>query len=83
MYGVKMKRPKVPPVINLKKTVEVDGTSSVDFSRWKVNDVIMNYVRKFKSMEPNEEDDWDAPKVEGDAAKEDYDHGKRLAEIYA
>ena len=33
-------RKKREPIIDLKKTVEVDGISSVDFKHWKINDPI-------------------------------------------
>lgn len=39
-------RAKRKPIIDLTKTVEVEGVSSIDFGRWKANDVIMNYVDK-------------------------------------
>jgi triacylglycerol esterase/lipase EstA (alpha/beta hydrolase family) len=38
-------RAKKIPVVDTKKTVEVDGVSNIDYSRWTVKDVIQNYVK--------------------------------------
>jgi len=55
-------RKKREPIIDLTKTVEVDGVSDVDFSRWKINDHIQKYVDKISGKKPQEKEPW-APLV--------------------
>jgi len=47
-------RKKREPIIDLTKTVEVDGVSDVDFSRWKINDHIQKYVDKISGNKPQQ-----------------------------
>jgi hypothetical protein len=74
-------RGKKVPVVDVSRTVEVDGVSNADFSQWRVNSAILEYVNKFKTKvrivnpETNKFDDVYV-------GEEDYDHGERLAEIY-
>jgi hypothetical protein len=57
------------------RTIDVDNVS-IDFSKWIVHDGIQDYVNKLsKKIE--------IPSVNlPSEAKEDYDHGRRLADIY-
>ena len=86
-------RKKRQPIIDLTKTVEVDGVSQVDFKRWKVNDHIQKYVDKISGNKPALAEPWKplelnpdkvTKPIEGPTFLEDdpEDHSKRLTEIY-
>ena len=55
-------RKKREPIIDITKTVEVDGVSEVDFSCWKINDHIQKYVDKISGKKALEQEPW-APLV--------------------
>ena len=79
-------KPNVPkkkrvPIIDPTKTVEVENVS-IDYSKWKVNDLIQTYVDQISGA--NKAIEIPAPGIQLPTVEDqdDYDHGRRLADIY-